>query len=57
MLRKFDQKLMGKVEKGSEGMKEELKWKIFHWVERALVRLDLIGDKGEFNRQRKRKRR
>ena len=48
---------MGKVEKGSEGMKEELKWKIFHWVERALVRLDLIGDKGEFNRQRKRKKR
>ena len=31
-------------------MNEELKRKIFHWVERALARLGLIGDKGEFNR-------
>ncbi|MGB2729053.1 MAG: hypothetical protein WBD09_11425 [Halobacteriota archaeon] len=36
-------------------MKEERKGKIFHWVERALARLDLIGDKSEFNRRRKRK--
>ena len=36
-------------------MKEELEKKIFHWVERALARFDLIGDKGEFNRQKKKK--
>jgi len=36
-------------------MKEERKGRIFHWIERALARLDLIGDKGEFDRRRKRK--
>ena len=36
-------------------MKEERKGRIFHWIERALARLDLIGDKSEFNRRRKRK--
>ena len=41
--------------RGLEEMKEEQKWRIFHWVERSLARLDLIGDKGEFNRRRKRK--
>lgn len=43
------------VGNGAIKMKEERKGKIFHWVERALARLDLIGDKSEFNRRRKRK--
>ena len=37
-------------------MKEEQKRKIFHWVERVLARVDLIGDKGESNRQKRKNR-
>ena len=40
---------------GAIKMKEERKGRIFHWIVRALARLDLIGDKSEFDRRRKKK--